>query len=105
MISESVISQPGLMELFLCVKTSGEKTSETEKKDEETKEEVSGRHKASSQLLVTVGRSAIKPFQKLLGLASFPCLYSLQYLIAFSIWNMEGESLGDFIKYNGVRYV
>ena len=44
------------MELFLCVKTSGEKTSETEKKDEERKEEVSGRHKASSQLLVTVGR-------------------------------------------------
>ena len=77
------------MELFLCVKTSGKENSET-KKDEErkgdVKEEVSGRHKASSQLLVTVGcvfrDNALNPSQKLLGLASFQ---GLQYLIAVSI--------------------
>ena len=75
------------MELFLCVKTSGKESSET-KKDEERKEEVSGRHKASSQLLVTVGcvfrDNALNPSKKLLGLASFQGLYSLQYLIAVS---------------------
>ena len=74
------------MELFLCVKTSGKESSETKKKDEERKEEVSGRHKASSQPLVTVGcvfrDNALNPSQKLLGLAS---LQSLQYLIAVSI--------------------
>ena len=46
------------MELFLCVKTSGRKSSETEKEKEKeggAKEGVSGRHKASLQLLVTLG--------------------------------------------------
>ena len=51
------------MELFLCVKTSGKKSSETEKEKEKeggSKEGVSGRHKASLWLLVAFSAFFLK---------------------------------------------
>ena len=54
LISEFIVSQPGLMELFLCVKMSGKGSNVTEKVKKDAKEMVSMKYNLELPLLASL---------------------------------------------------